>query len=58
MPPLVATFKHEDEAEGVPIGPVILSDPEDADFVEELEWMPLSDAKRLAEMNGWTFSEG
>ncbi len=57
MPPLVATFKREEEAEGEPIGPVILSDPEDADFREELEWMPLSDAKRLAEMNGWIFSE-
>jgi hypothetical protein len=57
MPPIVATFKHEEDAEGEPVGPVILSDPEDAAFYEELEWMPLPDAKRLAEMNGWVFAE-
>jgi hypothetical protein len=57
MPPIVATFKHEDDAEGEPVGPVLLSDPEDADFTEELEWMSLSDAKQLAEMNGWVLAE-
>jgi hypothetical protein len=57
MTGIEATFKHEDQAEGEPVGPVILSDPDDAEFHEELEPMPLSVAKKLAEMNRWTFSE-
>ena len=57
MTRLVATFKHEDEAEDEPIGPLILSDQDDADYHEELGWMSLAEAKKLAELNGWPLSE-
>jgi hypothetical protein len=57
MTRLEATFKHEDEAEGEPVGPLILSDQDDAEFHEELGWMSLADAKKLAELNGWPLSE-
>jgi len=50
-----ATFKAEDEAEdGEPIGPLILSAD---DYEEELGSMRLSEAKQLAELNCWIFSE-
>ena len=57
MTRLEATFKHEDEAEGEPVGPLILSDQDDPEFHEELGWMSLADAKNLAELNGWPLSE-
>jgi hypothetical protein len=57
MTRLEATFKREDELEGEPVGPLILRDQDDADFREELEQMSLSNAKKLAELNGWPFSE-
>ena len=48
-----ATFRHTDEVDGEPVGPIILTDPDDPKFREELETMPLSMAKKLAEMNRW-----
>ena len=53
-----ATFKGEDEAEnGEIIGPLILWDHDKNDFVKEFDWMPLSEARKLAETNGWHFTE-
>jgi hypothetical protein len=68
----IATFKHEDEHEGEPIGPVFVIDSENPPTpswerprdheaegakVEVLEWMTLSQARELAERNGWQFEE-
>lgn len=57
MTRLEARFKREDEVEGEPVGPLILHDQDDPEFSEELERMSVSDAKKLAELNGWPFSE-
>ena len=53
-----ATFKGEDQAEnGEIIGPLIVWDHEKDDLVQEFDWMPLSEARKLAEKNGWRLTE-
>lgn len=53
----IATFKHEDEFEGEPVGPVYVVDPDNPQDVEALEWMPLSAARELAAERGYEFTE-
>src|SRR3954451_11219647 len=51
-------FKGEDEAEGEEIGPVFITDDDDPDFLHEIGWMKLSDARELARGLGHTFNAG
>jgi hypothetical protein len=49
-------FKGEDEAEGEEIGPVFITDDDDPDFLHEVGWMKISDARELARGLGHAFS--
>lgn len=49
-------FKGEDEADGEAIGPVFITDDQDADFLHEVGWMKISDARELARSLGHAFS--
>lgn len=49
-------FKGEDEAEGEEIGPVFITDDDDPDFLHEVGWMKISDARELARELGHAFS--
>jgi len=49
-------FKGEDEAEGEEIGPVFITDYDDPDFLHEVGWMKISDARELARGLGHAFS--
>jgi hypothetical protein len=51
-------FKGEDEAEGEEIGPVFITDQDDPDFLHEVGWMKISDARELARTLGHDFSAG
>ena len=53
----IVNFKGEDEADGEEIGPVFITDEGDADFVHEVGWMKISDARELARGLGHRFSE-
>jgi hypothetical protein len=41
-------FKGEDEVDGEEVGAVFITDEDDPDFVHELGWMRISDARELA----------
>jgi hypothetical protein len=49
-------FKGEDEAGGEEIGPVFITDDDDADFLHEVGWMKISDARELARSLGHAFN--
>jgi hypothetical protein len=49
-------FKGEDEADGEEIGPVFITDADDADFLHEVGWMKISDARELARSLGHAFN--
>jgi hypothetical protein len=49
-------FKGEDEAAGGEIGPVFITDEQDADFLHEVGWMKISDARELARDLGHAFN--
>jgi hypothetical protein len=49
-------FKGEDEAEGEEIGPVFITDDDDPDFLHEVGWMKVSDARELARGLGHAFN--
>jgi hypothetical protein len=49
-------FKGEDEAEGEEIGPVFITDDDDPEFLHEVGWMKISDARELARGLGHAFS--
>ena len=59
MEGIEATFKGENQDEaGEVIGPLIVWDHDKGTLWKEFpEWMKHSEAKRLAEENGWHFSE-
>jgi hypothetical protein len=50
-------FKREDEVDGEEIGPVVVTDEDDPEFVHELGWMRLSDARELARQLGHPLNE-
>jgi hypothetical protein len=52
----VVNFKGEDEADGEEVGPVFITDEEDPEFVHEVGWMKVSDARELARGLGHPFS--
>ena len=56
-PTRLVNFKSEDEVDGEPIGPVFITDEADPDFLHELGWMKLSDARELARGLGHRFAE-
>ena len=49
-------FKGEDEAEGEEIGPAFITDDDDPDFLHEVGWMKISDARKLAHDLGHAFN--
>lgn len=49
-------FKGEDEADGEEVGPVFITDDDDPDFLHEVGWMKLSDARELAGNLGHAFN--
>jgi hypothetical protein len=49
-------FKGEDEAEGEEIGPVFITDDDDPDFLHEIGWLKISDARELARGLGHDFN--
>ena len=49
-------FKGEDEADGEEVGPVFITDDDDPDFLYEVGWMKLSDARELAGNLGHAFN--
>ena len=49
-------FKGEDEADGEEIGAVFITDDDDPDFVHEIGWMKISDARELAQSLGHAFN--
>jgi len=49
-------FKGEDEADGEEIGPVFITDDDDAAFLHEVGWMKISDARELARSLGHVFT--
>jgi hypothetical protein len=54
----VVGFHSEDELDGEEIGKVFVYDDDDPDnLLEEMEWMKISDARKLAEERGYDFEE-
>ena len=49
-------FKGEDEDEGEEIGPVFITDDDDPDFLHEVGWMKISEARELARGLGHAFN--
>ena len=49
-------FKGEHEEEGEEVGPVFITDDDDPDFLHEVGWMKVSDARELARGLGHAFS--
>jgi hypothetical protein len=49
-------FKGEDEADGEEVGPVFVTDDDDPEFVHEIGWMKISDARELARDLGHAFN--
>ena len=49
-------FKGEDEVDGEEVGPVFITDDDDPDFVHEVGWMKVSDARELARGLGHAFN--
>lgn len=49
-------FKGEDESEGEEVGPVFITDDDDPDFLHEVGWMKISDARELARGLGHGFN--
>jgi hypothetical protein len=43
--------------DGEPIGPVVVTDEDDQEFLHELGWMRLSDARDLARQLGHSLNE-
>jgi hypothetical protein len=64
---IAVTFKHEDEADGEPIGPVYVYDADDPDgswtgLIRNADgglggWMSLREARSWAEARGYEFYE-
>jgi hypothetical protein len=64
---IAVTFRYEDEADGEPIGPILLYDEDEPEYswVGHLVdsagrpsgWCKLSDARRWAESRGYVFYE-
>jgi hypothetical protein len=55
-------FKHEDEEDGTPVGPVWIDyfgdDPNEPERSEKLEeWITLPEARKLADARGFEFLE-
>lgn len=49
-------FKSEDEWEGEAVGPVFITDGDDPEFLHEVGWLKLSDARELARSLGHAFN--
>ena len=54
----IVNFKSEDEVDGEEIGPVFVTDEDDAEFLHEIGWMKISDARELARGLGHELSVG
>ena len=52
----VVNFKGEDEADGEEIGPVFITDEDAPEFLHEIGWMKISDARELAGGLGHPFT--
>jgi hypothetical protein len=52
----VVHFKREDEADGEEIGPVFITDDDHPEFLHELGWMKISDAREVARALGHPFN--
>ncbi len=50
-------FKAEEEEDGEPVGPLWVYDEDDPDDEEEVGWMALSVARRLAREQGFELDE-
>jgi hypothetical protein len=53
----LVNFKGEDELDDEPIGPVVVTDEDDLEFLHEFGWMRLSDARDLARHLGHPLTE-
>ena len=49
-------FKSEDESEGEEVGSVFITDDDDPDFLYEVGWLSISDARELARSLGHAFN--
>ena len=49
-------FKSEDESGGEEIGPVFITDDDDPDYLYEVGWLSISDARELARGLGHAFN--